>query len=148
MVINTNPSTQQHTIVLVCIIAPIFSSLFTAIRVGTRIFIIQSIGWDDCKSTHRSLLKTSLSRNTDAAIVTLVMLTTVFAHSFLLMKSKKPFCIAFSVLVSLGMLAGPWVRTSSHQALGTNYGFGWHTADVPSDWLSLYYKVQDYRHLL
>ena len=89
MVININPSTQQHTIVLVCIVAPIFSSLFTAIRVGTRIFIIHSIGWDDCKSTHRSLLKTTLSRNTDAAIVTLVMLTTVFAHFILTNKTQK-----------------------------------------------------------
>lgn len=89
MVINTNPSTQQHTIVVVCIVAPVFSSLFTAIRVWTRIFILHSVGWDDY-----------------AAIVTL------------------PFCIAFSVLVGLG----------------TNYGIGWHTVDIPFDSFVLYYK--------
>ena len=80
MVINTNPSTQQHTIVLVCIVAPIFSTLFAAIRIWTRIFIVHSIGWDDCKSPHLSLLKTSLSHNTDAAIVTLVMFTPALVH--------------------------------------------------------------------
>ncbi|KAF6237426.1 hypothetical protein HO173_004316 [Letharia columbiana] len=89
MVINTNPSTQQHTIVVVCIVAPIFSSLFAAIRIWTRIFITHSIGRDDY-----------------ASLVTL------------------PFCIAFSVLVGLG----------------TNYGFGWHTADVPPDRFVFYYK--------
>lgn len=89
MVINTDPSAQQRTIVVVCIVAPIISSLFAAIRIWTRIFITHSIGRDDY-----------------AALVTL------------------PFCIAFSVLVGLG----------------TNYGFGWHTADVPSDRFVFYYK--------
>ena len=112
MVINANPSTQQHTIVLVCIVAPVFSSLFAAIRVWTRIFILRSIGWDDCKLPHHSHLKTSLSLNTDAAIITLVMLTPAFAHCSLLMRSKQPFCIAFSVLVGLGMLVAPRVKTS------------------------------------
>ena len=66
----------------------------------------------------------------------------------LLMRSKQPFCIAFSVLVGLGMLVAPRVRTPTHQAQGTNYGFGWHTADIPSDGFVLYYKVQDSQHLL
>ena len=80
MVINTNPSTQQHTIVVVCIVAPIFSSLFTAIRICTRIFITHSIGRDDCKLSHLFLFKASLSHNTDASLVTLVMLALAITH--------------------------------------------------------------------
>ena len=80
MAINTNPSTLQHTIVVVCIVAPICSSLFAAIRVWTRVFIVHSVGWDDCRLSHLSLLKTSLSHSIDAAIVTVVILTPAFAH--------------------------------------------------------------------
>ena len=104
MVINTDPSTQQHTIVVVCIVAPICSSLFTVIRVWTRVFIVHSVGWDDCRSSHLSLLETSLSHNIDAAIFTLVMLTPAFAHFSLTNGIKQPFYIAFSILISLGML--------------------------------------------
>lgn len=55
MVINTDPSAQQRTIVVVCIVAPIISSLFAAIRIWTRIFITHSIGRDDCKLPRLSL---------------------------------------------------------------------------------------------
>ncbi|KAF6240495.1 hypothetical protein HO173_001163 [Letharia columbiana] len=82
MVINTDPSSQQHAIVVVCIVSPIVSSLFVAIRVWTRAFVSSSIGWDDY-----------------TALVTWL------------------FCIAYSVLIGLG----------------TNYGFGWHTADIRPD---------------
>ena len=51
MVINTDPSSQQHTIVVVCIVCPVVTSLFVAIRVWTRTFISHWIGWDDCKLT-------------------------------------------------------------------------------------------------
>ena len=49
MVINTDPSTQQQTIVIVCIVSSIVSSLFVAIRIWTRTFVTHSVGWDDCK---------------------------------------------------------------------------------------------------
>ena len=49
MVVNTDPSTQQRTIVIVCVVTPIFSSLFVAIRIWTKGFITRAIGWDDCK---------------------------------------------------------------------------------------------------
>ncbi|KAM0794133.1 hypothetical protein BDR22DRAFT_977972 [Usnea florida] len=92
MAIDTDPSTQQHAIVVVCIVAPALCSLFVAMRVWTRTFVTHSLGWDDY-----------------AGIVTL------------------PFAIAYSVII----------------ALGTNYGFGWHTADL---WLELLitYKKWDY----
>ena len=49
MVISSDPSTQQHAIVVVCIASSIVSTIFVAIRMWTRAFIIHSIGWDDCK---------------------------------------------------------------------------------------------------
>lgn len=49
MVVNTDPSTQQHAVVIVCIVSPIVSSLFVAIRVWTRTSISHSVSWDDCK---------------------------------------------------------------------------------------------------
>ena len=50
MVVNTDPSTQQHAIVVVCIVAPIICTLFVAMRIWTRIFVSHSIiNWDDCE---------------------------------------------------------------------------------------------------
>ena len=50
MVVDTDPSTQQHAIVVVCIVAPIICTLFVAMRIWTRIFVSHSIiGWDDCE---------------------------------------------------------------------------------------------------
>ena len=49
MTIDTDPSTQQHTIVVVCIVSPIVSSLFVAMRLWTRAFVTHSLGKDDCK---------------------------------------------------------------------------------------------------
>lgn len=82
MVINTDPSSQQHTIVLVCIVSPIVTSLFVAIRVWTRTFVSHWVGWDDY-----------------VALITWLC------------------CIGYSVLIGLG----------------TNYGFGWHIADMSPD---------------
>lgn len=73
MVINTDPSSQQHAIVVVCIVASIVSSLFVAIRVWTRTFVSHSMSWDDCKQPRLCLLVTfSLSHVIDAAMVTWV----------------------------------------------------------------------------
>lgn len=72
MVINTDPSSQQHAIVVVCIVSPIVSSLFVAIRVWTRAFVSSSIGWDDCKLPRLRLLVASLSHVKDTALVTWV----------------------------------------------------------------------------
>ena len=49
MAVDTDSSTQQHTIVVVCIVSPIVSSLFVAMRIWTRAFVTHSIGRDDCK---------------------------------------------------------------------------------------------------
>ena len=149
MVVNTNPSTQQHTIVVVCIAAPIFSTLFTAIRIWTRIFITHSPGWDDCKPAPLSLLKASLSRRTDAAIVTLVMLTLALTHYSLAKKIRAAILHSFQCSCWFGYDCCPsYITPPAHHAPGTNYGFGWHTADLPSDDSAFYYKVQEARHLL
>ena len=149
MVVNTNPSTQQHTIVVVCIAAPIFSTLFTTIRVWTRIFITDSIGWDDCKLAHLSLLKASFSHKTDAAIVTLVMLTLALTHYSLTKQIRAAILHSLQCSCWFGCDCCPsCIIPPAHQALGTNYGFGWHTADLPSDDSAFYYKVREARNLL
>ena len=74
MIVNTDPSSQQHAIVVVCIVSPIVSSLFVAIRVWTMTFVRHSMSWDDCKlprlRLRLRLLVASLSRVIDAALVT------------------------------------------------------------------------------
>lgn len=49
MVVNADPSTEQHTIVVVCIISSIASSISVVIRLWTRIFVTHSVAWNDCK---------------------------------------------------------------------------------------------------
>ena len=71
MVINTDPSSQQHTIVVVCFVSPILSSISVAIRVWTKGFITPSISWDDCKLILICRLVASLTRIVDAALITL-----------------------------------------------------------------------------
>lgn len=47
------------------------------------------------------------------------------------MRFEQLFCIAYSVLVALGMHVVPLLQVCiAHQSPGTNYGFGWHTADM------------------
>ena len=53
MVVNTDPSTLQQTIIVVCIVSSIVSSLFVAIRIWTRTFVTHSVGWDDCELAAR-----------------------------------------------------------------------------------------------
>lgn len=90
MVINTNSSSYQHAIVVICIVSSVVSSLLVAIRVWTRTFISHSMGRDDY-----------------ASLVTLLL------------------CIVYGVLIGLG----------------TNYGFGWHTADMSPDLYVAFNKV-------
>lgn len=49
MVINTDLPNQQQTIVVVCIASSIVTSVFVAFRIWTRVFIIHSVGSDDCE---------------------------------------------------------------------------------------------------
>ena len=73
MVINTDPSSQQHTIVIVCIVSPIISSIFVAIRLWTKSFITRSVGWDDCKLLCLCFLVASLTGVVDATLGTFVI---------------------------------------------------------------------------
>ena len=72
MAIDTDPSTQQHAIVIVSIVAPIVTTLFVAIRLWTRTFVTHSLGRDDCKLPRLCFLAASLSYVIDTAMVTLV----------------------------------------------------------------------------
>ena len=151
MAIDTDPSTQQHAIVVVCIVAPTICTLFVAMRIWTRIFVSHSIiGWDDCKSPRRSLyyrLPLSLSYTlqmleslhwsvlTCASVIPIAALITLF---------EQPLAIAYSVLIALGAFLGALALQASHpltEFVGTNHGFGWHTKDLWPDLLVEYTKV-------
>ena len=49
MVVNADPSTEQHTIVIVCIVSSIASTISVLIRLWTNILVTHSVGWNDCK---------------------------------------------------------------------------------------------------
>ena len=55
MAINTDSSSRQYAVLLTCIITPIVSSLFVAVRIWTRVFISGSLGWDDRRQNHHNL---------------------------------------------------------------------------------------------
>lgn len=95
MVINTDPSSQQHTIVLVCIVSPIVTSLFVAIRVWTRTFVSHWVGWDDYVA-----LITWVSTSTCWPLLT----------ATLLMRFEKLCCIGYSVLIGLGVILLPLLQ--------------------------------------
>ena len=109
MLVNTDPSSEQHTIVVACIVTPIVTSLFVGIRVWTRTFASHWTGWDDCKLPRFPLLVASLSYILDAALVTWVS-TSLWWPLLVaapLMRFEKLFCIAYSILVGLGVLLVP-----------------------------------------
>ena len=149
MVINTDPSTQQHTIVVVCIVSPIISGLFVAIRVWTRTFVTHSLSWDDCKLPHPHFLVALPSNFIDAALVTLVRTssrwpllspTTHENQTALLYRLQCSSCIRCAYLL---------FRTSYlfNNVPGTNYGIGWHTTDLQPSRYHVYALVQDSRHI-
>lgn len=149
MVINTDPSSQQHAIVIVCIVSPIVTSLFVAIRIWTRIFVTTSMGWDDCKLPRLRLYGLALTHQ--RRCLDYLGKYSHYIVANLLTIFKQPFCIAYSVLIGLGVLVADLLlqaRVDQQKTLGTNHGFGWHTADVSPDRYNVYNEVQDSRHLL
>lgn len=157
MVVNTDPSTQQHAIVVVCIVAPIICTLFVAMRIWTRIFVSHSIiGWDDCELPRLCLhpgLRISLSYTLQmlqsphwsvlpcASVIPIVALITLF---------EQPLAIAYSVLIALGAFLAALPLQANlllTESVGTNYGFGWHTADLWPELLVQYNKVRTFRRL-
>ena len=109
MVINSDPLSQQHAIVVICIVSPIASGLCVAIRVWTRAFVTHSVGWDDCKLPHLlrlSICITPVSYVVDLAIVTWVNFSSRTSSVVaLLTRIGKLLCIVYSVLIGLGVLA-------------------------------------------
>lgn len=113
MVVNTDPSTQQHAIVIVCIVSPIVSSLFVIIRVWTRAFISHSIGLDDSKLLCPLPFRTLLSHVIEAALVTWVKISYQSSRAVVpLMRLEQLFCIAYSVLIGLGVFPGTSLPSS------------------------------------
>lgn len=148
MAIDTDPSTQQHAIVVVSIVAPIVTTLFVAIRLWTRTFVTHSVGYDDCKLSRLYILAAPLSYVIDTALITLVNpLCWALLLAALLIGSEQLSCIGFSALVGLGVLVASLIQArTADQILGTNHGIGWHTADLSPDRYTVYMKVEDSRN--
>ena len=45
-----NVPSRAHGIIVAAIVCSIFSTLFVAVRIYTRVFINRTLGWDDCMS--------------------------------------------------------------------------------------------------
>ena len=158
MVVNTDPSTQQYAIVVVCIVAPTICTLFVAMRIWTRIFVSHSmIGWDDCKSPHLCLhphFRLSLSYTIQmlesppwSVIPVPAWYPSVAA---LLTLFEQPLAIAYSVLIAIGAFAGALSLKANlflTEFVATNYGVGWHKADLWPDLLVEYRKVRFFQRL-
>ena len=55
MAVSKEVESRGPAIVIVAIILPIISGLFVALRIYTRMFLIEAMGWEDCefsKSNH------------------------------------------------------------------------------------------------
>lgn len=63
---------------------------------------------------------------------------------------EQPLAIAYSILIALGAFLGVFPLQANillTEFEGTNYGFGWHTADLWTDLLVEYTKVRTCRRL-
>lgn len=69
---NLHETSRAHAILVTCIVAPIVTSLFVLLRVWTRVYVVRSVGWDDCLAAPMSVLVIQLTRNSDVAMITLV----------------------------------------------------------------------------
>ena len=151
MVVNTDPSNQQHAIVVVCIVAPTICTLFVAMRIWTRIFVSHSIiGCDDCRlpslclHPHCWLFLSYTLQMLDSPPWSVPPRANVIPIASLITPLVQPLAIAYSVLIALGAFLGtlPQQAESLHiKIVGTNYGFGWHTTDLWTDLLIEYTKV-------
>ena len=43
-----NVPSRAHGIIVAAIVCSIFSTLFVAVRIWTRLFVNRAVGWDDC----------------------------------------------------------------------------------------------------
>ena len=114
MVVNTDPSNQQHAIVVVCIVAPTICTLFVAMRIWTRIFVSHSIiGRDDCKLPSLCLhLRSWLSlpdtlQMLDSRPWSVPPRASAIPIAPLITPLVQPLAIAHSVLIALGAFWRP-----------------------------------------
>lgn len=49
MAVDVGESSRAHTVVAACIVLPVITLVFILLRLYSRIFIVRSLGWDDCK---------------------------------------------------------------------------------------------------
>ena len=104
MAVDTDPSTQQHTIIVVCIVSPVVCSLLVAIRIWTRAFVTHSVGLDDCKLFDFSPRGIALMHQRYRDSYFSEYLPTLASNLvYSLKRHGQPFCIACSVLVALGI---------------------------------------------
>ena len=45
-----NVPSRAHGIIVAAVVCSVFSTLFVAVRIWTRLFVNRAVGWDDCIS--------------------------------------------------------------------------------------------------
>ncbi len=49
MAVIVGDSSRDHIIWATCIVLPILTIFLIALRIWLRVFVLHSLGWDDCK---------------------------------------------------------------------------------------------------
>ena len=49
MAVDVGESSRAHTVVAAAVVLPVITLIFILLRLYSRIFIVRSLGWDDCK---------------------------------------------------------------------------------------------------
>ena len=68
MAVDIGDSSRAHTIVRACVVLPVLTFVFIVLRIWSRVFVLHSLGWDDCKR-RRYLLDSELTPIDTAAVV-------------------------------------------------------------------------------
>lgn len=68
MAVDVGESHRAHTIVTACVVLPVLTLVFIVLRIWSRLFVLHSLGWDDCKPRH-CLLDYELTPTDTAAVV-------------------------------------------------------------------------------
>ena len=48
MPVDVGESSRAHVIVATCVVVPTLTTVFIALRLWIRVFVLRSLGWDDC----------------------------------------------------------------------------------------------------
>jgi len=101
MPVNVGPSDRSRSIVATSIVLPILTTIFVAIRLLVRFFVLHSLGWDDCglQSPESSSWANVLHRYSNYHIGSVVLNNLNLLA--IVLTWQQLFCAAYSVLVGL-----------------------------------------------